>query len=188
MTKSSFSVSYSSQSAVFLDRDGTLIEDVGYLKRPEDIVWFPDTFDALRRLAKHFLLFVVSNQSGVAAGLLSEAEVNRVNRHIDDALKAANIPIQRWYVCPHARADGCDCMKPAPRFLNEAQRDFQVALETSFAIGDHPHDVTFIESQGGTGLYLLTGHGVKHREELPDGTATYPTLSEAVDTILSTTR
>ena len=181
-----FKTSHSPRSAVFLDRDGTLIEDIGYLRRPEDIVWFPDTFNALRRLTKHFLLFVVSNQSGIAAGLLSEAEVDRVNRHIDDALRAASIPIQRWYVCPHSREDECDCMKPAPRFLKEARRDFQVSLKTSFAIGDHPHDVTFIESQGGTGLYLLTGHGAKHRAELPEGTATCSTLSAAVDTILST--
>jgi D-glycero-D-manno-heptose 1,7-bisphosphate phosphatase len=169
---------------LFLDRDGTLIEDVGFLSKPFDIIWFPDTIDCLERLGRHFLLFVVSNQSGIAAGALTADEVAAVNHHIDSALRSHGIEIQKWYVCPHAREDACGCMKPASHFLMEAQREFGVDLARSATIGDHCHDVTFGERVGAQGYYLLTGHGAKHRHALPAGTPVYATLTEAANTIL----
>jgi D-glycero-D-manno-heptose 1,7-bisphosphate phosphatase len=159
-----------SRGAVFLDRDGTLIEDVGYLTRPGDIVWYDWTLPALEMLHRQFDLFVVSNQSGVALGRLSEAEVAAVNAAVHDRLLRAGVRIRRWYVCPHTRDDGCDCIKPKPRFLYEAAEEFGISLPGSYTIGDHPHDVTFADSVGAKGLYVLTGHGEKHRAALPPGT------------------
>src|SRR5215831_17148723 len=93
--------------AVFLDRDGTLLEDLGYLGDPAKAVLFPETIPALRRLADRFLLFIVTNQSGVAKGLLKEEQVRRVNDRIRDLLAEGGIAIQETYSCPHERSDGC---------------------------------------------------------------------------------
>ena len=151
--------------AVFLDRDGTLIEDRGHLRDPAEVVFFPDTMDALSRLGE-FLLFIVTHQPGVARGLLTEADVRRVNDHTVAALAASGITIRDIYVCPHGREDGCSCIKPRPYFLRAAARDYDLDLERSFVVGDHPHDVELAHGVGATGLYVLTGHGAKHLSEL----------------------
>jgi D-glycero-D-manno-heptose 1,7-bisphosphate phosphatase len=171
--------------AVFLDRDGTLVEDVGYLMRPEDIIWYPETIPALQLLAGRFKLFVVSNQSGVALGELSLDEVTRVNDHIHARLAQEGVFIQKWYVCPHSRDEQCECIKPRPFFLEQAAREFGVDLTQSFAIGDHPHDLVFAENVGGTGLYVLTGHGEKHRSELLPSTPVYADILEAARWIVA---
>ena len=178
---------FQNRPAIFLDRDGTIVEDVGYISTIEQIVWFPDTITALKRLSDRFPLFVVSNQSGIAIGELTTEAVAAVNSHIDATLARHGIRIQKWYVCPHSRKDECRCMKPSPFFLYEAVREYGVSLTGSYAIGDHPHDLSFIENQGGTGLYLLTGHGARHRGELSDRRPVYPTLTHAVDSILRIT-
>ena len=169
--------------AVFLDRDGTLIEDRGYISSPDDIVLFDDTIDALHRLAGTYELFVVTNQSGIAKGLISREDADRVNAALDAILQKAGITIRKWYVCPHNREDGCDCMKPKPRFLLEASNEFRVDLARSFTIGDHPHDVLTGSEYGCTGLYLLTGHGEKHAAELPHDKLLFHSLSDAVSWI-----
>ena len=166
----------SPKGAVFLDRDGTIVEDVGYLARPEDVVWYDDTIEALTLLGARFPLFVVSNQSGVALGHLAMKDVDRVNRHIHEHLHANGITIQEWYVCPHTRDEGCDCIKPKPTFLRRAAEELGLSLAHSYTIGDHPHDVIFASNVGATGLYLLTGHGEKHRSDLSPDTPVYPTL------------
>lgn len=96
----------SSPNAVFLDRDGTLIEDVGVLIDPDDISIFADTVESLLELQKKYFLFVVTNQSGVALGKISLEEVSNVNHHLDDMLKAKGVKIEKWYVCPHDAVTG----------------------------------------------------------------------------------
>lgn len=172
------------KAAVFLDRDGTIIEDVGHLARPEDVVWYDDTVPALRKLQERFLLFVVTNQVGVSLGEITREAVERVNQHVHNHLLANGIEIQKWYICPHQRTEGCDCIKPKPRFLNDAAKAFNLSLPRSFAIGDHPHDVEFATNVGGTGVYLLTGHGEQHRDDVPPNTPIFPCLSAAVDWIV----
>ena len=122
---------------------------------------------------------MVSNQSGVGLGRISMADVARVNDHIHRHLQKNGVSIQKWYVCPHAREDGCDCIKPKPRFLEEAAGEFGLSLGRSFAVGDHPHDVTFATNVGAEGLYLLTGHGERHRSQVPDGTPVFSNLMDA---------
>ncbi|MDT8389698.1 MAG: HAD-IIIA family hydrolase [Lentisphaeria bacterium] len=98
--------------AVFLDRDGTIIEDRGYLSDPSDVVFFDDTVPALRRLAEHFMLFMVTNQAGVADGTITLRDVDRVNAHVVSYLASHGIPIAATYVCPHARSSfiwGIEC-------------------------------------------------------------------------------
>ena len=170
--------------AVFLDRDGTLIEDHGYLADASEVVFYPDTVEALQRLQKHFLLFVVTNQPWVARGILTLEDVSRVNAHVVSYLAEHGVTITDVYVCPHERSDGCSCIKPKPHFLRNAAAEHGVDLRRSFTIGDHPHDVEFAQSVGARGVYVRTGHGSKHVAELPPGEVVVAGIGEAADRIL----
>jgi L-threonylcarbamoyladenylate synthase len=173
-----------SQPGVFLDRDGTLIEDRGHLRDPGDVVFFPETVAALQRLQAHARLFIVTNQSGIGKGLVSADEANRVNRYVAEQLRLQGVHIEQVYCCPHRREDNCSCMKPNPRFIEQAARDYHLDISRSFAVGDHPHDVRFAENAGASGIYVLTGHGKHHRHELPAETRPLPGIREAVDWII----
>ena len=170
--------------AVFLDRDGTIIEDRGHLRDPAQVIFFHDAFDALRRLQEHFLLFIVTNQPGIAEGILSQSDADRVNTCVVAGLAKAGVRITDVYVCPHRRIDGCSCIKPKPYFLQEAAARHQIDLGESFVIGDHPHDVLLARNACATGIYVLTGHGAKHLRELPAGTVVVTGIREAAIHIL----
>lgn len=166
-------------AAVFLDRDGTLIEDVGALQDPREIRLFPDTVSALRRLQTRFLLLVVTNQCAVAEGVLTLSEVAEVHRVLAGMLAAEGIEIAAWYVCPHGRDEGCSCRKPGTALLQRAVRDHGVDLSTSFVVGDHPSDALTGRDHGVRGVYVLTGHGIKHRGELPAGIPVFASIGDA---------
>lgn len=171
--------------AVFLDRDGTIIEDRGHLRNPSEVVFFPETFEALSQLSEHFVLFIVTNQPGISKGLIRHNEVNRVNNHLLKTLIKAGIEITDIYVCPHSRADDCVCIKPKPYFLKKAADDYQIDLQRSFVVGDHPHDVQLAVNAGARGIYLLTGHGQKHLPELPEDTDAVAGIMQAAEKIIS---
>jgi D-glycero-D-manno-heptose 1,7-bisphosphate phosphatase len=171
--------------AVFLDRDGTLMEDLGYLDDPARADLFPDTIPALRRLGERFLLFIVTNQSGVGKGLIRYDDVCRVNERVRKTLDEAGIPIREVYCCPHQRSDGCLCRKPNPHFGKLAEQAHGVDLGNSFVVGDHPADVEFAANLGARGIYVLTGHGRKHRDEVTVPCAVVPGIAAAVEEILS---
>ncbi len=170
--------------AVFLDRDGTLIEDRGNLRLPTEVIFFESTFEALQRLQERFLLFIVTNQMGVADGALTIEEVNQVNEHLVKQLANRGIQIVDVYCCPHKRSDDCECIKPKPYFLHNAAAQYSIDLKNSYAIGDHPHDVVFAENVGAIGIYVLTGHGAKHQNELNGDELVLPSIAEAADWIL----
>jgi len=171
--------------AVFLDRDGTVIEDRGVLAEPSDVVFFPDTVDALRRLQDRFLLFLVTNQPGVARGAITLRHVDRVNARVLSHLAEHGVTITAVYVCPHERSDGCSCIKPNSHFLRKAAEEHAVDLQRSFTVGDHPHDVEFARAVGARGVYVRTGHGEKHLAELPPGEIVVSRIGEAADRILA---
>lgn len=170
--------------AVFLDRDGTLIEDRGAISDPSQIEWFEDTFAALTALARRFALFIVTNQPAVAEGRLTSDEVDRVNASVVAELARHGVQIRSVYVCPHRRADGCACIKPKPFFLHQAARDFAIDLACSFVIGDHPHDVELARNVGARGVFVRTGHGLRHLDEVPEGTPITGGIGEAAAWIL----
>ena len=169
--------------AVFLDRDGTIIEDRGHLRSPSEVVFFPGTIPALRRLQKGFKFFIVTHQPGIADGTIQAAQVARVNDHVVTSLARAGIRIERVYCCPHRRSDDCECIKPKTYYLHMAAREFGIDLGRSFVIGDHPHDVEMARNAGATGIYVLTGHGTKHRSELPPGALVAADIGQAVQRI-----
>jgi histidinol-phosphate phosphatase family protein len=172
------------QPAIFLDRDGTLIEDRGHLRSPDEVMFYPATVPALRRLQPHFRLFIVTNQSGVSTREVTLAEVQRVNDHVASRLREAGIEITAVYCCPHQRSDDCACIKPKPFFLEQAVREHGVDLRRSFAVGDHPHDVHFARNAGATGIFVLTGHGAMHRDEMDAGDIVAKDIEEATGIIL----
>lgn len=174
--------------AVFLDRDGTIIEDRGDLSSPSQVVFFEDTVYSLRRLSAHFALFIVTNQSGVAKGTISMQEVEAVNRHIGSYLFERGITLLETYVCPHEPVSACCCIKPNPYFLKKAERNFGIDLGRSFVIGDHPQDVELARNAGAHGIYVLSGHGMKHLDEIPKDTEVADGIREAVQVIMESTR
>ncbi len=168
--------------AVFLDRDGTLIEDRGYLRAASEVVFFSDTVAALRRL-RGFELFVVTNQSGIGRGLLRPEEAQTVNDHVVSVLKANGVDVCEVYCCPHVREDQCECIKPNPYFPRLAARDHDVDLAQSFVVGDHPSDMELAANIGGQGVYVLTGHGEQHRGDLNAPCEITTGISQAVEWI-----
>ncbi len=123
--------------AVFLDRDGTLIEERHYLHRPEDVAVFPGAGLALRRLQDSgFKLFIVSNQSGVGRGYFTLADVERVNRRMLDELEPHQVRFERIYIAPEAPDTPSRGRKPSPQFLLDACEEFDLDLARSCMIGD----------------------------------------------------
>ncbi len=135
--------------AAFLDRDGVLNLDKGYTYRPDDLVVIPGAAEAVRLLNEAgYYVFVVTNQSGVARGLYTMAEVEVFNDRLRDRLAAEGVLIDAFYVCPH-HTDGivqeyaiaCTCRKPGPGMLEQAAREWPIDLDRSFLIGDKDSDM-----------------------------------------------
>ena len=140
------------RSAVFLDRDGTLIEDKGFLGDPAGVVVLPTVVDALRLLSAHgFAIIVISNQSGIARGLLDDARVRSVNAEIVRRLEDDGVTIDGWYWCPHYD-DGCRCRKPEPALVHRAVDDHGLTLDGGAVIGDRGSDVELGQRLGMAGI------------------------------------
>lgn len=190
--------------AIFLDRDGVLIDDVDLLTRPEQIRILEGVPEALRRLAEAgFKLIVVSNQSVVARGLLTEPEVENLNRTVEARLLAAGAPaLDAFYYCPHhpnatvpEYRSICECRKPQPGLLRRAERDFGIDLPQSFLIGDRLTDIEAGQRAGCRTVWVQTGKHTAPRIQTaepldlkepiqPDYTC--PSLKRAAQWILET--
>lgn len=128
--------------AVFLDRDGTINYDYGYVHNVKDIRLIRNVYVGLRRLSEEgFLLIVITNQSGVGRGYFSIDDVNNVNEEISLRLQKKGIAIAKFYICPHTPDDCCSCRKPLPHMIIEAAKEFNIDLSQSYMIGDKPSDV-----------------------------------------------
>jgi len=152
--------------AVFLDRDGTIIKDKGFLADKRDVEFYSFTLRALKLLQQRFKLFIVTNQSGVAKGIINIEDVETVNSYITARLSENDIRIDDVYYCPHKNEDLCNCKKPGIYFFELAVKNHGVIAEASFVIGDHPSDILFARNAGATGIFLLTGHGRSHLKEI----------------------
>lgn len=127
--------------AVFFDRDDTLIKDSGYMYKLEDLEFFPDTFEVLKNLQnKGYLLFIVTNQSGIGRGFYTEEDMHKFNNHMLNKLKEQGIEIKEIAFCPHSPDDDCDCRKPSPKLLNILINKYDIDTNTSWMIGDKKSD------------------------------------------------
>lgn len=171
--------------AVFLDRDGTLNADLGYVCRPEDVRWLPGVAAALARLRwAGYLLIVVTNQSGIARGYYDVPSMQALHDWMDADLRSQGAHIDAFYHCPHhPDIDGaCTCRKPAPGMLLRAADDWFIDLGRSWMIGDKMSDVTAGRAAGCTPILLSAGVGLPD-EDPPLLRAA--SLGEAADLILS---
>ena len=160
------------QKTIFLDRDGTLIEEVNFLSRVEDLRLFPFTNEALERMkAAGFLIVVVTNQSGIARGLYDEAAMHSIHDAIRERTHDA---VAGFYFCPHLPDAGCECRKPRLGMIEQALRDFDIDMENSWFIGDKALDIETGIAAGIRTALVRTGYGLETEEnsELkPDITA-----------------
>lgn len=157
------------RTAVFLDRDGTLIEDRGYLADPAGVRVLPGVPEALRRLRNSGLpLVIATNQSGIGRGYYGEEDYRAVNRAMFDAVDVPFLDVRH---CPHAPGDGCDCRKPAPGLLLAAARAHGIRLDASYMIGDSERDALAGVNAGCRASFLLGAGpapaGVRLARDLP---------------------
>jgi D-glycero-D-manno-heptose 1,7-bisphosphate phosphatase len=152
---------------VFLDRDGTLLEEAGYLDRLERLVLFPYAIDAVRLLNRAgYAVVVMTNQSGIARGLYDEQFVRDTHDEMTARLRVGGAAIDGFYYCPHhpdATVDSyrkdCDCRKPAPGMLLRAASELDLDLARSFTVGDKWTDVEVARGAGARGVLVRTGYG-----------------------------
>ena len=183
--------------AVFLDRDGTINEEMGYVNHLERFILLPQVGQAIRLLNQHGLkAVVITNQSGVARGYFPESFVHRVHQKMQDLLRREGAHLDGIYYCPHHPDVGnppyrqkCQCRKPATGLIEEAVRDLNIECSRSYAIGDRGIDIEFARRFGAKSILVLTGYGKGEWEFLrdqwnskPDHIA--PDLYEAVQWIL----
>ncbi|MEK7204806.1 MAG: lipopolysaccharide heptosyltransferase II, partial [candidate division NC10 bacterium] len=169
--------------AAFLDRDGTIIEDLGYLGDPAGIRFIPGAVEALQRLqASGYRLILVTNQAGVARGLITEEDVRRVNGRLAALLTEAGVRLDGIYYCPHHPEQGppeyrreCECRKPKPGMIHQAIRDSDLDPARSVVIGDHVTDAALAQAfPGMRAIMLRTGHGQEQWEKIQAGTLPPP--------------
>jgi D-glycero-D-manno-heptose 1,7-bisphosphate phosphatase len=180
------------REAVFLDRDGTLIEEVNYLSAPEQVRLIPGAADAVRRINEAgVLVVVVTNQAGVARGYFPESRVADVHAHLSALLAERGAKIDAYYHCPHHPTEGvgayrvaCECRKPRPGLLLTAARELGIDLSRSWMIGDKLCDAKAGEAAGCRALLVRTGHG----RDLPNDVNAMADVSEAVTMLLSERR
>jgi D-glycero-D-manno-heptose 1,7-bisphosphate phosphatase len=183
------------ESAVFLDRDGTLIEEVGYLDRPSRVHLYPWAGDAIRALNRAGIRVVmVTNQSGIARGFFDEAMVQAIHARIGELLARGGAHLDAYYYCPHhpdgkvaEYARACECRKPGRALVDRAIQEFGIDPHRSFAVGDRWFDVALARTVGARGVLVRTGYGAQEAEQPTDGLkpdAVVDNLAGAVSWIL----
>ncbi len=185
--------------AVFLDRDGTICEDVGYISSPDQLRLIPGAAEAIRLLNERGIkVVVITNQSGVARGFFSEARLKEIHDEFLCLLNGQGAQLDGIYYCPHHPTEGsapylqdCDCRKPSSGLLKKAAADLELDLQSSFMVGDHFSDVAAGLGMGGKEILVLTGHGGKTLEQKDTWPAPpsliAPDLAAAVAWILAVT-
>lgn len=179
-------------TAVFLDRDGTIIEDVHFIKSPSQVRIISGAAEAIAKInAAGVLAIVVTNQSGIARGLSSPDDYEAVRNHYEELLRKNGARIDASYYCPHhPEIDGpCKCRKPGTLLFEQAMQDFSLDPARVAYIGDRWRDVAAAKRLGGRGLLVPSGMTTKddHRRSKKDGVRTAPNLGAAVDALFGLT-
>ncbi len=157
---------------VFLDRDGTINEDVGYLSDPDGLVLIEGATKAIRLLNERALkIIVLSNQSGVGRGYYTDAQVDDVNRRLMELLGKEGAKIDGVYYCNHHPDIDCQCRKPLPGLVELAALEHEIDSKKAYMVGDKASDVGLARNIGAKGILVLTGKGaseIEGMEEAPD--------------------
>jgi D-glycero-D-manno-heptose 1,7-bisphosphate phosphatase len=169
--------------AVFLDRDGTISEEMGYVNHIDRFQIFPFAADAIRQLNQADIpVIVVTNQSGVARNIFPEALVHEVHKKMVAQLASGGAWIDAIYYCPHIKEDTCDCRKPKPGLLQRAAREHSLDLAASWVVGDRYADLAMAHTAGSRGMLVMTGYG---RGEYESYGGTWPRQPDALAENLS---
>lgn len=177
--------------AVFMDRDGVIIENrADYVRSWDHVSILPGAVEALARLAATgFAVVLVTNQSSIGRGLMTAAAVEAINRRLQGVIEAGGGRIDAIYTCPHRPDDGCACRKPAPGMLLQAAGDLGLSLPGSYMVGDAISDIQAGQAAGATAILVLSGRGRAQLETpRPAGVRPFhivPDLGEAVALILA---
>lgn len=146
--------------AVFLDRDGTIAEEVGYANHLSRFVVYPFAPAAVRRLNDAGIpVVVVTNQSGVARGFFPESLVGQMHEKMSNELAAVGAHVDAIYYCPHIRDDGCKCRKPLPGMLEQAAGDYRLEISGSVLVSDRYNDIQMGHDAGCRTILVLSGYG-----------------------------
>jgi D-glycero-D-manno-heptose 1,7-bisphosphate phosphatase len=168
-----------------VDRDGTLIEDRGFVHRREDYMPLPGAIEGLRLLQQNgFGVAIVTNQSGIARGYYTDQDFLGLQRHLFEDFAKQGVRIEGSYHCPHLPEEGCPCRKPGIGLLLRAVEELGADLESSFVIGDKPADMEMAHRAGCRPVYVLTGEGERLRSELPPNVDVVDNLLAAAHRIL----
>ncbi len=179
------------RSAVFLDRDGVIIENrADYVKSLAESKFIPGAVEALARLAKtDWLIVIVTNQAAIGRHIITRETAEAINEYVVRTIVAAGGRVDGVYVCPHTPDDGCACRKPAPGLLLQAAAELGIDLEASVMIGDAVSDVRAALAAGAKPVFLLTGLADRLEVELAQArqlnAAVYPGLAAAVNDLLT---
>jgi histidinol-phosphate phosphatase family protein len=146
--------------AVFLDRDGTIIEDTHYISDPDLVTLLPGAVEGMRAMSeKGYLLFVISNQSGVGQGIISQHQFLEVHRRVFELLKAEKVTVAGFFYCFHHPLEGCACRKPGAALIPREHKGVVLDWPGSYTVGDKPCDVELATAIGSKGFLVLTGKG-----------------------------
>jgi heptosyltransferase-2 len=175
---------------IFLDRDGTLNEDPGYLKSASELRLLPGVGAALAHLkAAGARLVVVTNQSGVGRGFFSLKDLEAVHARLEGLLEESDAAVDAIYFCPHHPDDGCHCRKPATGMVDRAVAELQVDLRKAYVVGDHASDIQLAKAAGAKSVLVTSGRVdqqaltmLRDAGALPDMVA--PSMAEAAECIL----
>jgi len=163
-----------SDKAIFLDQDGTLIEDKGFISKIEEIKFIPGAKEGLKILqGSGYKLVIISNQSGIARGIMTKEEVEKVNNFILEKLENEGIKIEGIYFCPHHPEDDCSCRKPKTGLIEKALLRNNLRLKSSWVIGDKLSDVLLGRNIKGKSILVLTGYGRSEKQKLEINSEVY---------------
>jgi len=150
--------------AIFLDRDGTMIEDPGYLSEPDEVRLLPGAGEAISMLNRAGLpVVVVTNQSGIGRGFFRAEKLGAIHARLGEVLAEEGARLDGIYFCPHLPRDKCRCRKPAPGMVERASAELGLDPEKSFVVGDKASDVGLARNVGAKAVLVMTGEG---RDEL----------------------
>ena len=178
--------------AAFLDRDGTLNEEAGYIDRLDRLILFPFAVDGIRLLQQMgYLVVVITNQAGVAQGLYGEDFVEETRRYLSDRARLGGTHIDGHYYCPHSpdavvekyRVD-CECRKPKAGMALRAARDLNIDLRRSVVIGDRWRDLAVAGAVGGRGILVKTGYGATEAMMPPPGISADAVCETLIDAVV----
>lgn len=172
--------------AVFLDRDGTVMEDAHYIKSPSQVRLIPGAAAAVKRINDARVpAIVVTNQSGIARGIFKIEDYEAVRRRFESLLEAEGAQIDASYYCPHHTSvpPACDCRKPATKMFEDAIRDFKLDAKHVAYVGDRWRDVVASKKLGGRGIMIASPmtSDEDRRKAQEDGIETAPSLKDAID-------